>query len=77
MKRKMLENPGRAMRVAATMPECKHSNVEPFDIHKSEVVKWLIAQPEILQAMFNFYHDRGAIVFDQEQRLWRGAWREK
>ena len=43
----------------------------PFCLAKSEVVNWLCEQPEIRDALFNFYRSRGAIVF--ENACWRGA----
>ena len=73
-------NPDRntkAIVVATTMPASRHSisnlsSAELFDIRKSEVVEWLCKQPVILQAMFNYYRDKGAIVFDSDSLSWKG-----
>ncbi len=54
------------------MPE-RHHGSSPFDIKQSEVVKWLCDQPEILQALFDFYRERGAIIYDVESGTWRGV----
>jgi hypothetical protein len=74
MKRKY--NPEKAtaaVRAATKMPPLRHQLPdEPFDIEKSEVAKWLSEQPEILKSMFAYYHDKGAIVFDQESKTWQG-----
>jgi hypothetical protein len=54
------------------MPELFHQLPgDEFDIMKSEVVDWLCQQPEIREAIYNFYRSRGAIVFRAGR--WRGA----
>lgn len=56
------------------MPPLRHSVPgEPFDIRKSEVVQWLVRQPEILQYIFDRAHDTGSIVYDPETERWCGA----
>lgn len=74
MKRKFNPEKATKAQLAATlMPALKHSDpTDQFHISKSDVVKWLRDQPAILQAMFNFYKDSGAIIFDKETGLWRG-----
>ena len=72
MNRKYPDKPSQAVQRAAEMPILRHSVAEPFDITKSEVVIWLAQQPQILRAMFDFYRDRGAIVFDKEAGNWHG-----
>jgi hypothetical protein len=64
-----------AMKRAAEMPLLRHFLPgQAFDISKSEVVQWLCDQPEIQQALFNWYKRNGAIVYEDGQ--WRGAnWR--
>jgi len=44
---------------------------EDFDHAKSEVLNWLRQQPEILNAMFDYYKDTGAIVFRNGR--WQGV----
>jgi hypothetical protein len=65
-----------ALRAAAKMPLLSHvKRGERFDISKSEVVQWLMAQPEVQQETFNWIKRQGAIVFEDGQ--WRGAeWHE-
>ena len=43
-----------------------------FDYSKSEVVQWLIANPEIQRFIFEKIRTSGAIIFDQESKTWRG-----
>jgi hypothetical protein len=43
-----------------------------FSITRSEVVRWLISQPEILQLTFNAIKNAGVIEFDLESRCWKG-----
>lgn len=64
----------RSVLLAEMMPPFKrHSVTQPFDIRRSEVVQWLIEQPEILQAVFDFYRERGAIVYNPLTKTWAGA----
>jgi hypothetical protein len=62
----------RALKRAAQMPPLRHKLPEQdFDILKSEVVRWLSEQPEIAQALFDWCHDKGAIVFRDGR--WHGV----
>lgn len=66
------------MRVASTMPPLSHwlGHDQSFSITRSEVVRWLIAQPEIQQFVFNACKNAGVIEFDLESRRWHGvAWK--
>jgi hypothetical protein len=66
-----------AMRAASTMPPLTHwlGRDQSFSITRSEVARWLAAQPEILQFVFNSMKNAGVIEFDLESRCWRGiAW---
>jgi hypothetical protein len=62
------------MKVASEMPPLKHwlARDPSFSITRSEAVKWLTAQPEILQYVFNSMKNAGVIEFDLESRCWRG-----
>jgi hypothetical protein len=68
------EKASKATLIAASMPRLKHKiDDADFDIDQSEVVNWLVRQPEIRQSMFNHFKDLGAIIFDGESRTWRGV----
>lgn len=57
-----------------TMPALPHSVPgQPFDIRASEVVKWLIDQPDVLQAMFNHARSSARISYDSATGTWHGA----
>ena len=75
MKRKFnREKATHAFKRVAQMPPLLHSLPgEEFDIMKSEVVRWLRDQPTILQAMFDYWKDSGAIVFNRETGQWKGC----
>jgi hypothetical protein len=64
-----------ALEVARRMPALRHFPPpgEPFDISKSQVINWLIAQAPVQQELFNFCKRHGAIVYDVETHRWRGA----
>ena len=58
---------------ARKMPRLKHTVGDRFDIRSSEVVKWLVNQPDIMQKVFNFAQNSGVIVYDPNTGEWRGA----
>ncbi len=59
---------------ARKMPELRHSIPgQPFDIRESEVVRWLVQQPEIMQYVFDKLNYSGDIVYDRERGTWKGA----
>lgn len=63
--------------VAKKMPPLKHSLGEDFDPRNSEVVKWLISQPEILNYIFDAVRGNGRrespIIYDPKTKTWRGV----
>jgi len=69
----------RFMVCASKMPGKDHwpdRSVE-FDYRNSEVVKWLLDQPDVWCWMFQKAHDMGVIVFDSESKKWHGVDTEK
>lgn len=59
---------------ARKMPELHHSKTgSEFDIRDSEVVKWLMQQPEIMQKIFDMASRKGVIVFNPDTKTWKGA----
>ena len=69
--------PNKKLLCAKNMPKLKYKPENEFDITKSEVVQWLISQPDILQYIFNkvhgFHNDNTLIVFDSETGTWHGV----
>jgi hypothetical protein len=63
------------IRAAAKMPPLRHYPIEggPFNISKSEVVAWLMKQPELQQELFNLAKRAGAIAFDPQSGCWCGV----
>ena len=57
------------------MPRLKHwpDRCKDFDICNSEVARWIVEQPEILQKLFTVSVNKGVIVFDRETGTWRGS----
>lgn len=59
--------------IAKQMPELKHTIPgEKFDITKSEVVKWLISKPDILQYLFDHVKNVD-LVYNPEYGTWIGV----
>jgi hypothetical protein len=57
-----------------TMPPLLHLNEGTgFNIADSAVVKWMISQPDVLQALFRMAQKSGAITFDASTGLWSGV----
>jgi hypothetical protein len=66
----------KAFHKASTMPAgLRHwpDKSQPFELFKSEVISWLISQPEILSYLFSKLHNSGAIQFDPNTETWHGA----
>ncbi len=61
------------LNVARNMPRLRHKVGERFDINTSEVVKWLVSQPEIMDKIFIMANNHKVIVYDQNTGEWRGA----
>ncbi len=60
--------------VARTMPSLHHTLPgQEFSIEKSEVVRWLVSQPEIINYLTTKLASTGAIVYDNSTGTWRGA----
>lgn len=66
------------LEAAKMMPPLYHTIPgEAFDIKKSEVVKWLLEQPEIMQFVMDRVSSRGEtsklIVYDRGTGKWQGV----
>ncbi len=61
------------LNVARNMPRLRHKVGDRFDINTSEVVKWLVSQPEIMDKIFIMANNHKVIVYDQNTGEWRGA----
>ena len=62
------------LEIAKQMPPLYHTLPnKDFDIRKSEVVKWLISQPEIMQYIFSHLKDIGFIAYNQATKKWEGV----
>lgn len=61
--------------VVGVMPRLSHhpDKTKPFDIHKSDVVTWLIIQPEVKQWLFNKMRGRWLIRYDASAGVWEGC----
>ena len=56
------------------MPPCYHTLLgKDFDIMKSEVVQWLISQPEILNFLWNHIKNSCDVIYDPDTGLWQGV----
>lgn len=56
------------------MPPLRHSFPDqPYDVTKSEVVAWLLTQPECLERLFQEAVKSEQIVFEKESGLWAGV----
>ena len=69
------------LNIIKKMPRLRHKiSGEPFDIMKSEVVDWIVQQPEIRQWLFDKVADKTAgkndlmlITYDPISGTWQGA----
>lgn len=62
------------LEVARFMPPLRHTVTDQsFNIKKSEVVMWLIEQPEILNYVWNNIKNSGDVAYDPESKRWHGV----
>lgn len=60
--------------VAKKMPPLYHRLPEKeFNHADSEVLKWLVTQPDIAQHVFDKVSEWGYIVYDNDTGKWRGV----
>lgn len=65
---------GKLWNVARNMPPLHHSAPgQDYDVCQSEVVHWLIRQPDIMQMVFESVKDHREIIFDRDTGMWQGA----
>lgn len=65
--------PLRLMLASKNMPPLYHSLPgQSFDIQKSEVIKWLISNPEVLQYLFDKVNKSGFIIYNPKTQKWQG-----
>lgn len=63
--------------VARMMPPLKHNPTGDYDPKKSEVIQWLISQPDILNYIFDAVrgnnHRESPIVYEPSTGTWKGV----
>lgn len=70
----MKNSRSKLLEAARKMPPLYHTLPNGyFDIQKSEVIKWLITQPEILNYIWNNLKNSGVLVYNSETGRWKGV----
>lgn len=66
----------KANTAAAKMPALTHwrDRTKPWSPQQSDVVAWLVSQPDIANAVFQIAQQSGAIVFDPFTETWSGRY---
>lgn len=74
----MTKKRSKLLEVARMLPPSYHTLPgEEFDIEKSEVIHWLVDQPEILNFLWNNIKQSGDVAYDSATGLWQGIdWQE-
>lgn len=70
----MKNQTSKANTAAAQMPELSHwrDRTKPWTPEQSDVIAWLVSQPDIANALFRKFHQAGVIVFDPFSETWSG-----
>lgn len=56
------------------MPPLGHAKDKTgFDIQNSDVAKWIIQQPEVMQKIFDMANRHGFIKYNPETKTWQGV----
>lgn len=59
--------------IGKSMPRLYHTLPnEEFDYDKSQVLKWIASQPELLKYMYSKLSSIGYIEYDKTTGLWKG-----
>ena len=67
-------NRSQLLKLATNMPPLRHSIPgQEFSIYNSEVIRWLINQPEALNYIWNNIKNSGTVVYDSESGTWQGV----
>lgn len=60
--------------VAKNMPPLYHTIPrQEFDISNSEVVNWLLKQPDTLKYVWNNIKNSGSVIYDSDTGKWQGV----
>ena len=65
-----IQNGSKLAEVISAMPRLRHTVGKKYDPDKSEVVRWLLANPEIVQDVFS--RARRYMQYDLKDGTWRG-----
>lgn len=70
----MKNQTSKANTAAAQMPALSHwrDHTKPWTPEQSDVIAWLVAQPDIANALFQKFQQAGAITFDPFTETWSG-----
>lgn len=67
-------NRSQLLDMAKNMPPLRHSIPgQEFNIYDSEVIQWLINQPEALNYIWNNIKNSGAVIYDKSTGTWQGV----
>ena len=59
--------------IGKQMPKLYHTiQGEEFDYDKSQVLKWIASQPELLTYVKHKLYNLGYIQYDKDSRTWKG-----
>lgn len=59
--------------IGKQMPRLQHTFPnEEFDYDKSQVLKWIASQPELLTYIKHKLYNVGYIQYDKDSRTWKG-----
>ncbi len=69
----MTKEKNKRLEIVKNMPELYHTIPgQPFDIRKSEVIQWLIKQPDLLNYLWDHIKQSDKVIYDSEKCTWRG-----
>ena len=62
------------LNAARHMPPLVHNTSgEKFDIRKSQVMQWLLKNPDILNYLWDHVRQSGNVVYDSNTGTWQGV----
>lgn len=67
------KNRSKKLNIARNLPPSYHKLPDQdFDVKKSEVIKWLIQRPLILEFLWDQFKQSGDIIYNSDTGKWQG-----
>ena len=71
--RKIKKSTSTKMQLLKQMPRLKHKPDDQFSVYGSEVIQWIVKQPDLMLYLFDKCKQSGCITYDSSTGEWHGV----